>query len=112
MADINSMQELLKLQQELTQRLGRQLETIDAKQKPILDAVLGAANADVAAAKEALAQAQKERDTVVKYWDDRIARLSAQADGKSQELNTAQARIKAAGSGQPAASGDKGGTPG
>lgn len=81
---IESMQDLLKLQKAMTEPLERRLASLE--KPPRYETALAQATADIDATKAALANAVKERDAVVKYWDDRIALLRARAAHQHADL--------------------------
>jgi hypothetical protein len=85
MADITTMQDLLKLQQDANDLLAKKLEPLRAGKLPPVDDLLADQAADVGRAKEALKSAMKQREVVVKNWDDRINRLRARVDKLSME---------------------------
>jgi hypothetical protein len=85
MADITTMQDLLKLQQEANDFLAKRLGPMRTGKLPPTDDLLAAQATDIARVKAALEHAIKQRDTVVKNWDDRIGRLSARVDKLSKE---------------------------
>ena len=85
MADITTMQDLLKLQQDANDLLAKKLEPLRAGKLPPVDDLLADQTADIDRAKEALKNAMKQREMVVKNWDDRINRLRARVDKLSKE---------------------------
>jgi len=85
MADITTMHDLLKLQQEANDLLAKRLEPMRAGKLPPADDLLADQATDIARVKAALENAIKQRDTVVKSWDDRISRLRARVDKLSRE---------------------------
>jgi hypothetical protein len=89
MADITSMQDLLKLQQEANDLLAKKLEPIRSGKLPPGDDLVADRATDIAGIKAALEDAVKQRETVVKSWDDRIGRLRAKMDKLSKERKQA-----------------------
>ena len=89
MADITTMQDLLKLQQEANDFLAKRLGPMRTGKLPPADDLLAAHATDIARVKAALENAIKQRDTVVKSWDDRIGRLRARVDNLSKEREQA-----------------------
>jgi hypothetical protein len=89
MADITTMQDLLKLQQEANDLLAKKVEPMRSGKLPPVDDLLAERATDAARAKEALENAIKQRDAVVKTWDDRVNRLRARVDKLSTERKQA-----------------------
>lgn len=81
---IESMQDLLKLHKAMMEPLERRLALL---QKPrSYDTALALKVADIEDTKASLANAIKEREVVVKYWDDRIALLRARTTRQHGDL--------------------------
>lgn len=96
MADIKTMQELFKLQQDMKASLGKRLASFAAGKSPIFDELKADHIADLGRAKEALERAVKERDVVVTNWDDRIGRLRDRVDKLSKERKQADELLQRA----------------
>jgi DNA repair exonuclease SbcCD ATPase subunit len=96
MADIKTMQDLFKLQQEMKDRLGKKLASMAAGKSPVFDELAAEQAADLGRVKEALAHAVKERDSIVRHWDDRIDRLRARVDKLAKERKQADELIQRA----------------
>jgi hypothetical protein len=94
MADISTMQDLLKLQQEMKDRLVKKLEPTSLGKAAALKGYMADKAVDIGRAQEALDRAMKERDGVVKYWDDRIVRLKARVDVLTKDVKQAQDQAK------------------
>jgi hypothetical protein len=94
MADVTTMQDLLKLQQDANDFLAKRLAPMRTGKLPPADDLLAAHATDIANAKSALENAIKQRDTVVKSWDDRIGRLRARVDKLSKEREQADDLLK------------------
>jgi hypothetical protein len=96
MANITTMQDLLKLHQEANDFLAKRLGPIRTGKLPPADDLLAAQATDIARVKAALENAIKQRDTVVKSWDDRIGRLRDRADKLSKEREQADDLLRRA----------------
>jgi hypothetical protein len=94
MADITTMQDLLKVQQEANDLLAKKLEPVRAGKLPPADDLLADQATDIARVKAALENAVKQRETIVKSWDDRIGRLRARVDNLSKERKQAEDLLK------------------
>jgi hypothetical protein len=96
MADIKTMQELFKLQQDLKDRLGKKLASMAAGKLPVFDEIAAEQAADLGRVKETLARAVKERESIVRHWDDRIDRLRSRVDKLAKERKQADELIQRA----------------
>ena len=96
MADISTMQDLLKLQQEMKDRLVKKLEPTTLGKAAALKGFMADKTVDVGRAQEALDNAMKERDAVGKYWDDRVARLRSRVDTLTKDLKQGERQAKQA----------------
>ena len=91
---IESLQDLLNLQRALMDQLAPRLASLKKQRSP--DAAVQTVSETIELARDALAKAIKERDAVVKYWDDRIALLRARVDGQTNALKHIKEQVKAA----------------
>jgi|SRR5262245_39559544 len=89
MADVTTMKDLLKLQQEANELLAKRLEPMRVGKLPSADDLVADQVKDIARLKATLENAVKQRETVVKNLDDRIDRLRARVEKLSKERKQA-----------------------
>lgn len=94
MADITTMQDLLELQQELKDRLVKKLEPTALGKSAIFKGLAADKGVDIKCATAALDNAVKEREAIVKYWDDRVARLRGRVETLTKELKQEEKQAK------------------
>ena len=93
MADITSMQELRKVQQEFSDRLERDLKLIRAYKSGAGEVSLERKTGEAERARAALDAATKERDSVVKFWAARVERLRSAASSRADEAKQLKKQI-------------------
>ena len=93
MADITSMQELRKVQQEFSDRLEQDLKLIRAHKGGTGEVSLERKSAEAETARAALDAATKERDAVVKFWTARVERLRSAASSRADEVKQLKKQI-------------------
>ncbi len=93
MADIGSLQELRKLQQEFTDRLEQELKLVRVHKGGAGDVSLQKKTEGAQKAQAALDASIKERETVVKFWEDRVERLRAAAASRADEVKQLKKQI-------------------
>jgi hypothetical protein len=91
---IKSVPELLKLQQELRERFESRLGTLRSPRTPTAEEAIEFRNTDLAHAQAVLAEAESQREAIVKHWDERIQRLRARVDRVTQEIKAAKETLK------------------
>jgi hypothetical protein len=88
---IKNQEQAFKLQEEFKARLLQSVEALRKGKAPPLDAMLKDRDKLVARAQARLDQAMKEREAVLRHWDERIARLKGeveQLEAGTQEIKT------------------------
>jgi chromosome segregation ATPase len=93
MADIDSLQELRKLQLEFTDRLEQELKLVRASKSGAGDVSLQKKTEGAEKAQAALDASIKERDAIVKFWDERVERLRAEVASRANEVRQLKKQI-------------------
>lgn len=85
--DIKTLEQALKLQEDLTTRLTQSLASQSTGKMPAIDVLLKEKEQLVARAQAEVEIAIKERDIAVSRWDERVAQRNASVTKLQGELN-------------------------
>lgn len=91
--EIKNLEQALKLQEEFKSRLLQTVETLRKGRAPSLDAVLGDTEKLIARTQARLDSAIKEREAVVRQWDERIARLKDDVERLKADTREVKERV-------------------
>jgi predicted transcriptional regulator len=83
---VENLEETLKLQEEFRARLQESAETLRAERVPSRGSVVKEREDLIARAKVRLEVAVKDRDAIVRHWDERIARLEAEVEALATDV--------------------------
>jgi TolA-binding protein len=91
--DIKNQEQALKLQEEFKSRLLQTVETLRKGKAPSLDAMLGDTEKLIARTQARLDSAIKEREAVLRQWDERIARLKEDVQRLQADTRDVKERV-------------------
>jgi len=92
--DIKTLEQALKLQVDLTNRITQSLVTQRTGKMPSIETLLKEKEQLLARAKAEVETTIKERDAVVSRWDERVAQRKASADKLKTEMSDLNKKLK------------------
>jgi hypothetical protein len=87
--DVKTLEQALKLQDELASKLTRGLETLRTGRAAPADSLLKEKQELIAAAQAELEAAVKEREAATSHWDELVARRKATLESLQREIERA-----------------------
>lgn len=94
-----SVPEVLKMHREVVERFEAHIEKLRPRRKLTPEELLESQKEEIERTKAALANAKKQREAIVKQWDERIARLQRLADHQAADIDVVERITKGAAKG-------------
>lgn len=91
--DIKTLEQALKLQNDLTARLAQSLESQRTGKMPAIEVLLKEKEQILASAQAEVEAAIKERDAAVSRWDERVTQRKASVAKLQEEMNALKKQL-------------------